>query len=461
MALRFRHVSASFISRTTTNICYLFSTTTHDNFKLCSSGNHSNIFTHKKQHVMTFVRNKTTSSNLRQSSQDYSSSWMSKNQEYESNFNFDDSNDANKRTEKQKRRRNDKRRENYNERVIESIVDGNAIRESKFRGTRVFVQGLPTHITWKELKDHFKIAGEVVFASVSIDTKTKMSKGCGIVQYETTEMAKNAIKIMRDHPLDGQSLYVREDVQKDSNPIDYESSERRSKGLLPKSTNIWRCADEDTMIDMDKALLEKVQTLIKARDQARIRKNYDASDNIREELKQKYSIHIDDRLKMWWISVDNNVPQIISNIKGEGRWGNLKPWRQIPTTPENDMCVSADLVNGLLKQRDIARREKDFKTADKLLEQARTCPDGGLHLRIHDESRTWRIWTEAPPPRAEVTINDDDKKPARKMTATEECISLVSKYEPDKVKEVEKLLLKFPGREYNILNRLKENYFPG
>ncbi|EEC49245.1 predicted protein, partial [Phaeodactylum tricornutum CCAP 1055/1] len=80
-------------------------------------------------------------------------------------------------------------------------------------GTRVFVQGLPTSVTWKELKDHFRIAGEVVFASVSADRVTRESKGHGIVQYETTDMAENAIKIMRNHPLDGYQLYVREDVQ--------------------------------------------------------------------------------------------------------------------------------------------------------------------------------------------------------------------------------------------------------
>ena len=48
-----------------------------------------------------------------------------------------------------------------------------------FRGTRVFVQGIPTHISdWRLVKDHFKIAGEVVFASISIERNTGKSKGC-------------------------------------------------------------------------------------------------------------------------------------------------------------------------------------------------------------------------------------------------------------------------------------------
>eukprot|EP00339_Tiarina_fusa_P005832 CAMPEP_0117052736 /NCGR_PEP_ID=MMETSP0472-20121206/36455_1 /TAXON_ID=693140 ORGANISM="Tiarina fusus, Strain LIS" /NCGR_SAMPLE_ID=MMETSP0472 /ASSEMBLY_ACC=CAM_ASM_000603 /LENGTH=266 /DNA_ID=CAMNT_0004767481 /DNA_START=98 /DNA_END=894 /DNA_ORIENTATION=+ len=78
-----------------------------------------------------------------------------------------------------------------------------------FRGTRVFVQGIPPGIPWQDLKDHFRVAGDVVFASVSVDPATGESKGHGIVQFETTEMARNAIDVMRDHPLNGSQLYVR------------------------------------------------------------------------------------------------------------------------------------------------------------------------------------------------------------------------------------------------------------
>lgn len=190
--------------------------------------------------------------------------------------------------------------------------------------------------------------------------------------------------------------------------------------------------------------------MIKARDDSRRRRNYDASDAIRDDLKQKFGVHLDDRLKMWWTSLDGkNVPRVLKDIKGEGRWG-LKAWRQIPTTPENDACVNADLVAGLLDQRDIARREKDFATADALLEEARTCPDGDLTLRIHDESRTWRIWTDAPPPRP--VSHQQDLSPG------EQCIEIVKEHAPEKVDEVRMILEKFPGREWGVLKKLRQRY---
>jgi RNA recognition motif-containing protein len=354
---------------------------------------------------------------------------------------------TNNRPEKQKNRRGEQRKDEFTANQQQNFHEN-------FRGTRVFVQGLPAHVSWQDLKDHFKVAGEVVFASVSIDPSKGTSKGCGIVQFETTDMANRAIQIMRDYPIDGSVLYVREDFQENKEGRNTRQqdvpTDRISSGGIPTK---WKCADEMNLSLLSKEDLLVVQNLIKARDDARRRSNYDTSDIIREDLKKKFSVHIDDRLKLWWVSAENAVPRSVSEVKGDGRWGKLRPWRQIPTTIENDACVDADLVNGLLTQRDIARREKDFSTADRLLEEARVSPDGNLTLRIHDESRTWRIWTNEPPPRPVSTMEQESK-----MGPAAQCIMIVEKYDPSKVDEVKKLLDKFPGREYNILKKLKQNY---
>eukprot|EP00980_Cylindrotheca_fusiformis_P002897 scaffold675_cov103-Cylindrotheca_fusiformis.AAC.8 len=323
-----------------------------------------------------------------------------------------------------------------------------------FRKTRVFVQGVPPGTSWQDLKDHFRVAGEVVFASVSVDMETGESKGHGIVQFQDSDMAERAIQIMRDHPLNGSPLFVREDVQENKG-----GASLKPKGPTPPTK--WKCANEDNAEYMDEAELSSIRTLIKLRDDARRRKKYDVSDSIRDQLKESHGVFIDDRLKMWWTSVDGSkVPQPIHAIKGDGRW-KLKAWRQIPTTPENDACVSAELVTGLLNQRDIARREKDFRTADALLEEARTSPDGELNLRIHDESRTWRVWTEAPPPqKRQQAEHDGGSKDPRdmRMEAAKECIRIVKEHAPEKMKEIETVLRKFEGREYMVLKRLKQQY---
>lgn len=347
----------------------------------------------------------------------------------------------------------------FNDEEIEEdpSSDNNGSKNTGFRqdfqGTRVFVQGIPKQASWQDLKDHFAVAGNVVFASVSVDSRTGESKGVGLVQFETTEMAVKAIKCMRDHPLNGRALYVREDVQEQrsgrNNQFQNPPSAGNSRREIPP--NRWECADDENSSVLSPDEKEAVVELIKSRDGARRRKNYDASDQMRQELKSKFGVHVDDRLKQWWVSFDGtHVPQKIQATKGDGRWGGKTQWRQIPTTRENDVCVNPDLVNGLLVQRDIARQEKDFNTADSLLEEARSSPDGDLYLRIHDESRTWRIWTDAPPPRA---VRHDEEQ----IGPAEQCIALVREKAPHKEDEIRTLLEKFPGREFPILRKLKKS----
>ncbi len=330
-----------------------------------------------------------------------------------------------------------------------------------FRQTRVFVQGIPEGVSWQDLKDHFREAGNVVFASISVDASTGQSKGHGIVQFETTAMAQNAIEIMRDFPLNGNVLFVREDVQQNDNPnARLRSSSPPNRRSAPPTK--WKCANEDNAEYISEDDLVAINTLIKERDDARKRRQYDVSDRLRDDLKMNFGVFIDDRLKMWWTSMDGKkVPQSIQDINGDGRW-KMKPWRQIPTTPENDACINPDMVEGLLKQRDVARREKDFKTADMLLEQARTSPDGDLELRIHDESRTWRAWTESRPPVGQPFQERRSPMPSdpveAKKAAARECVAIIKEHAPEKLEEIVSVLKRFPGREFQVLKRLKQQY---
>ena len=242
-------------------------------------------------------------------------------------------------------------------------------------------------------------------------------------------------------------LDVRQDVQEKQGKELGAGAAKEPRGPTPPTK--WKCANEENVGMLSESERKAIVSLIKARDDARRRRQYDASDTMRDELKMRYNVHLDDRLSMWWSAIDGNqVPNSIREIKGEGKWGEQKPWRQISTTPENDACVDPDLVTGLLTQRDIARREKDFKTADVLLEQARNAPSGELFLRIHDESRTWRIWTNDPPP----------KEVIHRKGPAEQCLEILEQYAPHKVDEMKTLLEKFPGREYSILKKLKQLY---
>jgi len=89
------------------------------------------------------------------------------------------------------------------------------------RSTRVYVGNLPWNVSWQNLKDHFRSAGNVVHASVFSDESGR-SKGCGIVEYSTKEEADKAIKTLNDTTIgDSERLiFVRED-REDKNTRDF------------------------------------------------------------------------------------------------------------------------------------------------------------------------------------------------------------------------------------------------
>jgi len=77
--------------------------------------------------------------------------------------------------------------------------------------SRIFVGNLSYSTTWQGLKDHFKEAGTVEFASV-LENPNKTSKGCGMVNFATHEEAVKAVALLNDSTLDGRHITVKLDV---------------------------------------------------------------------------------------------------------------------------------------------------------------------------------------------------------------------------------------------------------
>ena len=60
-------------------------------------------------------------------------------------------------------------------------------------GKTLYVGNLSWDVSWQDLKDHFKAAGNVVHADVMTEAATGRSKGCGLVTFGNEEDAANAI----------------------------------------------------------------------------------------------------------------------------------------------------------------------------------------------------------------------------------------------------------------------------
>jgi len=75
---------------------------------------------------------------------------------------------------------------------------------------RVYVGNLAWSVSWQDLKDHMRDAGDVQYSKVLTDRDGR-SKGCGIVEFSTVEGAQDAIEKLTDTELKGRKIFVRED----------------------------------------------------------------------------------------------------------------------------------------------------------------------------------------------------------------------------------------------------------
>ncbi len=81
---------------------------------------------------------------------------------------------------------------------------------SEKQDCRVYVGNLSWDVSWQDLKDHMRSAGDVSFAEVMQEADGR-SKGCGVVEFKTADEAKAAIDTLNDTELKGRMIFVRED----------------------------------------------------------------------------------------------------------------------------------------------------------------------------------------------------------------------------------------------------------
>lgn len=75
---------------------------------------------------------------------------------------------------------------------------------------RLFIAGLPFSSNDQDIKTHFSAAGVVTMVQIIIDKITQRSKGFGFIEFETEEMAANAIKMFHETEFGGRKLVVAE-----------------------------------------------------------------------------------------------------------------------------------------------------------------------------------------------------------------------------------------------------------
>jgi hypothetical protein len=194
-------------------------------------------------------------------------------------------------------------------------------------GERIFVTNVAYEVEWQQLRDHFA-EQRPVFARVNTDSRTGKPAGNGVVQFESSTMAREAIIMMSGSTLMGRQITCRADVKWGADgKVEGEEEEAgagKGEGLADgarpepawaaKMSRGWsRVAGTKDGSEEAEAIDEaEVLHLLSMRDAARAQRNFAVADGHLDEL-AALGVSVDDgrRQKRWWLGMRSDAREKI------------------------------------------------------------------------------------------------------------------------------------------------------
>jgi cysteinyl-tRNA synthetase len=138
-----------------------------------------------------------------------------------------------------------------------------------------------------------------------------------------------------------------------------------------------------------------IEGLLEERDELRRSRDFDGADAIREQLRERFKVVIDDREKMWWVDDGSGARTSRGGDRADRADRAPRPDRGIrdkkAAYQRTGSMVEADTpaIEALLVQRDECRRLRDYDGADTLRDELRF----GHNVIVDDNDRAW--WVDA------------------------------------------------------------------
>lgn len=127
-----------------------------------------------------------------------------------------------------------------------------------------------------------------------------------------------------------------------------------------------------------------VDALVNERLKFKISRDYDKADSIREGLRTKFNVMIDDRLKEWSIGGDfgeehNAMREMADKFANRGF---IKSNSSRPLSKEDE-----EYIQSLVDERAVAKKERDFHTADDIRDELMK----NFDVNINDKLKLWSV----------------------------------------------------------------------
>ncbi|KAL3932000.1 MAG: hypothetical protein SGBAC_011059, partial [Bacillariaceae sp.] len=127
---------------------------------------------------------------------------------------------------------------------------------------------------------------------------------------------------------------------------------------------------------------EQIQAMVQDRSKAKAERSYGEADEIRDALYADFGVTIDDRRAEWTVGGDFGTTSI-----PDGNNRQLNPFEKQRGCPPSDQDAQ---IQQLLDDRDAARKDRDFETADTIRDDLK-----GMGVFIDDRKRIWSFGRDA------------------------------------------------------------------
>lgn len=155
----------------------------------------------------------------------------------------------------------------------------------------------------------------------------------------------------------------------------------RAVGLAPIRSRVALMANgasaEDTPV---------IEGMLEERDELRRSRDYDGADAIREELRTRFKVIIDDREKMWW--VDDGSGARTGRGADRAQRGDRGAREQFGYERTGNMGqADTSAIEALLVKRDELRRLRDYDGADTVRDELRF----DYNVIVDDREKSWWV----------------------------------------------------------------------
>jgi len=136
--------------------------------------------------------------------------------------------------------------------------------------------------------------------------------------------------------------------------------------------------------DVEGADDELIQSLVDSRTRFKMVRDYEKADKVRDGLREKYNVEIDDKIMEWSVNGDFGKKRNDERNSFEvtKKRGYVKSQSSLNLSPEDE-----EIVKGLIKERAEAKKNKDYESADEIRDQLIS----QFSIKINDVIKLWSV----------------------------------------------------------------------